>query len=267
MTREEKIMKRLGEHYQFLAQHFDEDRIVGVFLQGSQNYELDYENSDIDSKAIILPTLDEILTGAPMVSEVLLMENDEHVEVKDIRKMFEMFKKQNINYEEILFTDYKILNENFEEMLQPIFDNAERIARADIGKALNCMNGMGLEKHKAMEHPYPSTISKIEKFGYDPKQLHHIIRMRIFMEDFISGKSYKKCLVSDKNDFLLMVKQGGIKLEAARELATICNAKMKAMREEYARAMELTVDTDAFAVLDAVCLEVLKSYIKESMNV
>lgn len=52
MTREENTMNRLQEHYNEIKNMGYE--IVGVFLQGSQNYELDYENSDIDSKAIIL---------------------------------------------------------------------------------------------------------------------------------------------------------------------------------------------------------------------
>ena len=36
-----------------VKQYFDENSIVGIFLQGSQNYGLDYEGSDIDTKLII----------------------------------------------------------------------------------------------------------------------------------------------------------------------------------------------------------------------
>ena len=41
------------------------------------------------------------------------MENNEHIDVKDIRLMFDNFKKQNINFLEILFTKFGIVNEKY----------------------------------------------------------------------------------------------------------------------------------------------------------
>ena len=41
MTRKEKIMSRLREHYDESLKYFKEEQIVGCFLQGSQNYQLD----------------------------------------------------------------------------------------------------------------------------------------------------------------------------------------------------------------------------------
>ena len=41
-----------------------EDRgltVVGIFLYGSQNYNLDYEGSDIDLKAIVIPNINDIV--------------------------------------------------------------------------------------------------------------------------------------------------------------------------------------------------------------
>jgi predicted nucleotidyltransferase len=60
MTREESIMKRVREHYDEALEYFPEDKIVGVFLQGSQNYGLDYEDSDVDTKLITVPSFREI---------------------------------------------------------------------------------------------------------------------------------------------------------------------------------------------------------------
>ena len=58
---DEWIMEQLNRHYQEALTLFPEDRIVGVFLQGSQNYGLDYEGSDIDTKCIVLPTLEDLI--------------------------------------------------------------------------------------------------------------------------------------------------------------------------------------------------------------
>ena len=66
MTREEKIKARLEEHYcSLLSKGY---RIVGLFLIGSQNYDLDIEDenycSDIDTKAIVVPTFNQFAIGA-----------------------------------------------------------------------------------------------------------------------------------------------------------------------------------------------------------
>ena len=57
---DEWIMEKLNEHYQEALTLFPEDRIVGIFLQGSQNYGLDIEGSDIDTKLIVTPTWEDI---------------------------------------------------------------------------------------------------------------------------------------------------------------------------------------------------------------
>lgn len=89
----ERIMARMQEHLATVQEHFG-DAWVGLFLQGSQNYKLDYESSDIDTKAIVLPSFsDFVLTHKP-VSTTHVMENDEHVDFKDIRLMFECIRKQ-----------------------------------------------------------------------------------------------------------------------------------------------------------------------------
>lgn len=63
---EECIMARMQEHLAAVQDQFG-DSWVGLFLQGSQNYKLDYEDSDIDTKAIVLPSFsDFVLTRKPV---------------------------------------------------------------------------------------------------------------------------------------------------------------------------------------------------------
>ena len=53
----EPILKRLQEHWDYaVRQGVDPDRIVGVFLYGSQNYGFANSDSDVDSKLIIVPS-------------------------------------------------------------------------------------------------------------------------------------------------------------------------------------------------------------------
>ena len=46
------IMKRVYNHLEESFQRFDQTQVVGVFLQGSQNYGLEVPGSDVDTKLI-----------------------------------------------------------------------------------------------------------------------------------------------------------------------------------------------------------------------
>lgn len=88
------IMNRLQEHYDEALQYFKEEQIVGVFLQGSRNYELDYEGSDIDTKLIVVPNFKNICFNEKPVSTTYVRTDEEHTDWKDIRLYMETFRKQ-----------------------------------------------------------------------------------------------------------------------------------------------------------------------------
>ena len=92
--------------------------VLGVFLQGSQNYQLDYSGSDIDTKAIIIPSFIDFVLNRKPVSTTLIREDNSHIDLKDIRLMHDCFRKQNINFIEILFTKYKYLDPEYESIYQ-----------------------------------------------------------------------------------------------------------------------------------------------------
>ena len=112
---DEWIMSGVRKHYEEAKQYFDESRIVGIFYQGSANYGLDYEGSDIDTKLIIVPSLEDIVLNKQPVSTTHVRENNEHIDFKDIRLYMDTFMKQNLNFLEILFTSYKIINPIYEK--------------------------------------------------------------------------------------------------------------------------------------------------------
>ena len=99
-----KIATTLEEHWIEVIKNGHNPLIVA--LHGSQNYDLAYENSDIDTKVITLPSLDQIIKNKKPTSFTHVRENNEHIDMKDVRLMFDCFKKQNINFIEILFSDY-----------------------------------------------------------------------------------------------------------------------------------------------------------------
>lgn len=257
------VQKRIQEHYDAAINKGHD--VVGVFLQGSQNYGLNYEGSDVDSKAIVLPRFDDFVLSKSPVSTTAILENNEHLDLKDIRLMFECIKKQNINFVEILFTKYMVMNPEYSSLFQPLFDNREAIARYNVYAAINCLAGMSMEKHKALEHPYPTLITKIEKYGYDPKQLHHILRLREFIERYISGEPYAECLISKQREYLIEVKRGKHTLDEARILAKSADTEIGKIRREYMPEHELVVSKNCETIMNDVIVSILKHNFKKEM--
>lgn len=253
---DKKIMHRLSEHLDAVKEKHPE--WVGIFLQGSQNYKLDYEGSDVDSKLIILPSFEDFVLNRKPQSYTHIMENDEHVDVKDIRLMFDCFRKQNINFVEILFTKYRILNPKYESLFYPVLNARELIGRYNDFASLNCMVGTAMEKQKALCHPYPATMDKIERFGYDPKQLHHILRLDEFMSRWLDGEPYEDCLLSKKADYLKQIKFGCLSRDEAVEMADRYVSAMKSVKTKYMEEHEPSVNRAVDYILNQTLLQLFK---------
>ena len=240
--------------------------VVGVFLYGSQNYELDYEGSDVDSKAIVLPTLNDIVLNKQPISTTIDMGDNCLCDVKDIRKMFECFKKQNINFIELLFTQYYVLNEEYKELYQPMSDNNELIAHYNNYASLNCMSGMALEKYNALTHPYPSIKDKIDRYGYDNKQLHHVLRMKEFMERYIDGEKYSDILITNEKEMLLAIKKEYIyTVDEAKLMSKFTCDEMKQLKDDYMDTNPVNINQKAIEIMDEVCYNTIKHSIRKEI--
>ena len=209
---------RVKEHFEEAKTLFPEDRIVGIFLQGSQNYNLDLPSSDVDTKLIVVPTFQDIALNNKPVSTTHVRANDEHIDLKDIRLYIETFRKQNLNFLEILFTDYFIVNPLYEAQWNRLVEARELIARMNPYRAVKSMKGVAMEKYHAMEHPYPTKLDLIEKYGYDGKQVHHLIRVDDYLTRYIDGEAYKDCMKPSAHlvDHMLSYNRHEIPLDIAR---------------------------------------------------
>lgn len=262
----DKINARLKSDFEYVTSLGY--NVLGIFLQGSQNYRLSYEGSDIDTKAIIIPSFEDFVLNRKPVSTTLILPSNEHIDLKDIRLMHECFRKQNINFIEILFTKYRYLNLDYKEIYQPMFDNRERIAHYNNYASVNCIAGMVYEKHKAMEHPYPTLKDKIEKYGYDNKQLHHILRCEEFLNRYINGVPYEECLIPTNPQHLINIKAEYIyTLEEARQIANNVEYLVKTTKQKYMDTHSVVIDTEVDEIMNNVLLEVLKFSFKKEIGV
>ena len=170
-----------------LYEKYGKNHIAYIALYGSQNYDIDTEHSDVDVKAIYVPAHEEAIFSSKRVSTTLYAMSGSHCEIKDIREMNEMFLKQNINFLEILFTDYFIVNEQYSNEIYALRANAKNIAICNKPKGLCSIAGQA-----------QSAILSYQKSN-KPKTLANIIFLYEFLAKYEHNYSYDLCLWSRMN--------------------------------------------------------------------
>lgn len=261
---EKEVKKRVQKHFDEIVEKGYE--VIGVFLYGSYNYLLHYEDSDIDTKAIILPKFNDFVLSNEPYSRTITLDNGDLCDIKDIRKMFECYKKQNINFIETLFTKYKVINPKYEDLFAPMLENNEAIARLNNYAAVNCIAGMAFEKYTALKHPYPSIKEEIEKYGYSFKQAHHIIRLEEFLDRYIAGEKYSDCLITKQKDFLLDIKRGKYDVKWAENNCGAAIERIRAVKEKYMNEHELKVNNEAIKLMQNTLIDILKFNFKNELT-
>lgn len=247
-ARKQYIFKNLKFHLQELKKLRPEYEFVMIAVQGSQNYNLDiYDEeykSDIDTVAIVLPPFSNFVNNEKYISETLILDNNEHIDIKDIRQIFDIFTKQNIKYLEILNTEFRIINSKYKPELTQLLQNIDYVCSSNPVKLITCTFGMQLEKRKALTHMYEGLKDKIEKYGYDGKQLHHIARLYYFAERYISnGYNFKKAMDFkdiDKNvyDVLIHAKKSEYTLTQALGIASAYVERLTDLRNTFVEDKE-----------------------------
>ena len=242
-------------------------KVVGTFLYGSQNYGLDTKDSDIDAKCIVLPSFENIVKNNTPVSQVIqdfaVRQNikvKDQIDVKDIRVMFEQYRKQNISFLETLFSEHMYIEPQYEELFAPILENKEKIARYDVHTAIKAIVGMASQKYKAMEHPYSSLKEKIDKYGYDSKQLHHILRLEELLHSYINKVPFEKCLKpTTLKEYLMEVKDYKYNLSTARRVAEQSMKNIDKLKAIGLSSNSKSIyKTEVDEILDDVLMKIMK---------
>lgn len=267
--RDALIMYRVNEHYEEALNDFTENQIVGCFLQGSQNYRLDYEDSDVDTKLIVVPNFRDICLNKKPVSTTHVRANDEHTDWKDIRLYMETFRKQNLNFLEILFTPYTVINPLYKEQWMRLVERREDIARMNPYRAVKSMKGIAAEKYHAMEHRYPAKAHIIDAYGYDGKQVSHLLRVDDYLERYIKGESYESCLIPSPNlrprimEYKMLDR---IPLEEAREEAKTVLAHTEQMEKEFCANKCDQENEEMRELLEDVSYNIMKIAVEEELK-
>lgn len=173
------VQERLDAHYKKACEHYAEENILGVFLYGSWNYGTNLPGSDVDTKCILIPDLYNL---AIKPYEVKHLDVDGEVcECMTIQHMVENWKKQNINFLEILYTPHFIINPKFYlEWEDFVGEWREALAHYDVKKAILSMGNQALHTYKQ-----------------DPtnfKKQMNTYRIHLSLFNLITGDDYWDCI-------------------------------------------------------------------------
>ena len=207
---------------------------------GSHNYNLDIYNeeynSDIDTKVIILPTLEELVRNSKPVSTTIEISTGQ-CDIKDIRAFIQTLLKANIQFLEVLKAESYWINFDYIKDFKWFIDNLDELIKGNKPQLLKSIYGMSLEKKKALCHPYPTIEWKINKYGYDGKQLHHIMRLKNFIDRYFYGSENFENAIRFKNNTLekeqlIEAKLNHYPLKVAQDFAEMyCNIIEKDTRK------------------------------------
>ena len=160
------INARLEAHYNKAVEHFGEENVMGVFLYGSWNYNTNLPDSDVDTKCILVPNLYRLAIQPFKVTHLDV--NGEVCECMSIMHMVANWKKQNINFVEILFTPHFKINPDYADFWQPNkageweewamnSERSDMVARYNMNAAVKSMANQALNTLKQD----PSDLKKI----------------------------------------------------------------------------------------------------------
>ena len=263
---DEWVMEKVKEHYQDALLLFPENRIVGIFVQGSTNYGLDTESSDVDTKLIVTPSFKELAMNEKPVSTTHVRENEEHIDLKDIRLYIETFRKGNMNFLEILFTDYFIINPMYKDDWDILVAHREEIAHLNPYRVMQAMYGMCSEKNHALTHRYPAKQHIIDEHGYDGKQLSHQERVRHAMIKYANAEPYWNCIHEPFEPYYLkMMKRHGLKLEEAKAMSDWSLAEAKKIREEFCSKFPNEENENTVALMRDVQYRIMEKSVRREI--
>lgn len=176
------IMKKLQEY----KEHIESQglTVYAIALKGSQNYNLNDEESDIDANVVFIPTLDQLRKNY----KTKFTFDTGEVTCHNIYAFASIVAKGNPQWIEVCNTPY-------------VIGDLSYFSKYKVNPS--ALKGMFMEKVEAFSKLYPSREKYVKEFGYDGKQLHHLIRL---YDSLANDDPILKYFGKDR-DFMLDIKR------------------------------------------------------------
>ena len=179
-SNEHYIMERVSQHHQAAWNYVEKKGgyIIGTFLHGSQNYNLDSVESDVDTISIYVPTVDFAIVNSPKNHQLIMDDgSNEHCTIKDIRNYVNELLRSNPNAIELLYTKYSIYFWSFKYFIA----EKEKFLKYNPSSFFDAANGLAFNYLKRC----------------DEKGVRNFYRIAIMLKNVSSNNTLDPYLLSD----------------------------------------------------------------------
>lgn len=179
-SNEHYIMERVSQHHRAALDYIEkkDGYIIGTFLHGSQNYNLDTAESDVDTVSIYVPTVDFAIVNSPKNHQLIMDDgSNEHCTIKDIRNYVNELLKSNPNAIELLYTKYSIYIWDFKYLIA----NREKFLKYNPSSFFDAADGLAFNYLKRC----------------DEKGVRNFYRIAIMLKNVSSNNTLDPYLLSD----------------------------------------------------------------------
>lgn len=204
--------------------------VFAIALKGSQNYNLDDEESDIDANLVFIPSFKDLREDTTYKFTFPEGECTCH----NLYSFATIVAKGNPQWIEVCNTKY-------------IIGDLSMFSHFKLNPS--ALKGMVMEKVTAFKKLYPSRAKYVEQFGYDPKQLHHIIRLYDLLEKNVNTYKY----TDEERVEMIKIKRGHLSEQDADNLKEMYLTKLNEIYES--RKIKYEPQPIDYDVLDAIMLK------------
>ena len=246
------------------TEKFNDNQLVYIALEGSQNYKLDTNASDVDTKLILLPNIYDVIWNHKPISTTHVRENGEHTSYTDLRNFFQSLRKQNVNFIETLYSPWIIVNKLYDDEINYLLKNKDLISHYNRVKAVKTIGGIATDRYKAIYNMNSARADVIKEYGYDGKSVSHLLRLYYFLSNYIAEKPYEECIVPKKEyrEDILSLKNNKMSSNIVENYATYLYGEIQKMVDNYVNSHQEEIDQDAERVL----VEVQETIIRKSLK-
>ena len=234
--------RKMNKTWAFCVDKFGMDKCVALTLHGSQNYGLSLPESDVDAKLMVVPSWNDIINLRPPVSETIKGPYGD-INITDIRLFIgNNLKKQNFNFIECLFTQYKCVNNMYVDLWNDLVDSREVIAHYDPKQALRTMLGQ-VENQRKRWNGFSGKDG--EPFDNN-KTLYHMARITWAIVNYSHGEDFEKTLVPEEKmrESIMNMRLGKLDKEAMEYFFNTYYEVAQRTYEEFNPTVEKDVNAE-----------------------
>lgn len=251
------IMTKMQQHYTAAEKLLpNNSTIIALVLRGSQNYNLDTENSDLDTWCIYIPENPLSLPECGHDKQEHALAHGEQIAMVDIKRFCYALTKRSLFYIESLYSKWSIINPLFQELwvqltnLKDAIINTNKPALAQSLKYYITTN-----MSHVSERLYPSRLASIYEVGYDKKALYTMERQYNCLKLLASPYSFAYCMHDTFNFLVIDAKNGAYDTVTANRLMRFIASDMDRLCNKIITANPVDVNEESQILLQISNIE------------